>query len=206
MSVAATGAVTPMEDFVAVKIAVIGAGNIGGTLGRKWALAGHDVVYGVRSPDGDGRASIEGAAAGAEVVVLAVPGGAAKDVVRTLGAALAGKVVVDATNDVAGSGKLHALDELHEEAMPVRAFNTLGWECFADPVVGGQQASLFYGAEDGKPREVAEQLIRDVGLEPVWVGGVESFDVVDSVTRLWFTLVVQRKLGRRLAFKVLRDG
>lgn len=52
----------------------------------------------------------------------------------------------------------------------------------------------------------AEALIRDVGLEPVWLGGVEAFDVADGVTRLWFTLALQRKLGRRLAFKVLRDA
>ena len=36
-------------------------------------------------------------------------------------------------------------------------------------------------------------------------GGVDEFDVVDSVTQLWFTLVFKRQLGRRLAFKVLRD-
>jgi predicted dinucleotide-binding enzyme len=189
-----------------VRIGVIGAGNIGGTLGRKWAEAGHDVVYGVRNPVEAGQASVVDAAAGAEVVVLAVPGAAAKDVLRSLGTALAGKVVIDATNDTTSSGKLHALDELTEGAQPVRAFNTLGWECFADPVVGGQRADLLFGAEDGEPRETAERLIRDVGLEPVWLGGVETFDLVDSVTRIWFDLVFQRKLGRRLAFKVLRDA
>ena len=85
----------------------------------------------------------------------------------------------------------------------MRAFNTLGWENFAEPVVAGVRCDLLYGAEDGVAREVAERLIRDVGLEPVWVGGPESFDVVDGVTRLWFTLAFQRRLGRRLAFKVL---
>jgi hypothetical protein len=38
----------------------------------------------------------------------------------------------------------------------------------------------------------------------VWLGGVETFDLVDALTRLWFTLAFQRKLGRRLAFKMLR--
>jgi len=73
-------------------------------------------------------------------------------------------------------------------------------------VVGGVTADLVYAAEEGVARYTAERLIRDVGLEPVWVGGVDAFDVVDSVTRLWFTLAFQRKLGRRLAFKVLRDS
>jgi 8-hydroxy-5-deazaflavin:NADPH oxidoreductase len=185
-----------------MRIAVIGAGNIGRTLGAKWAAAGHEVVYGVRNPAGAGQASVSDAVTGTEVVLIAVPGTAAKDVLAALGPALVGKVVVDASNDVQG-GKLHALDDLPEGAHPVRAFNTLGWENFADPVVAGVQADLFYAAEDGRPREVAERLIRDVGLEPVWLGGVEALELVDSVTRLWFTLAFQRGLGRRLAFKVL---
>ncbi len=187
-----------------MRIAVVGAGNIGRTLGGKWTDAGHEVVYGVRRPGDPGTASVEAAAAEAEVVVLAIPGAAAKGVVASLGGALAGKVVVDATNDVQGTGKLHALDELADGAHPVRAFNTLGWENFADPVIDGLTVDLLYAAEEGVAKDAAETLIRDVGLEPVWVGGVDAFDVVDSVTRLWFTLALQRGLGRRLAFKVLR--
>jgi predicted dinucleotide-binding enzyme len=186
-----------------MKIAVIGAGNIGRTLGGKWAAAGHEVVYGVRSPGAPGTAAIADAAAGAEVVVLAVPGGAAKDVVASLGGALAGKVVIDATNDIQGGGKLHALDELADGAHPVRAFNTLGWENFADPVFDGVTADLFYAAEEGTGKDVAAELIADIGLQPVWLGGLDAFDLVDSLTRLWFTLAFQRKLGRRLAFKML---
>jgi 8-hydroxy-5-deazaflavin:NADPH oxidoreductase len=186
-----------------MKIAVIGAGNIGGTLGGKWAAAGHEVVYGVRSPGAPGTAAVADAVDGAEVVVLAIPGAAAKDVLSSLAAALAGKVVIDATNDIQGAGKLHALDELADGAHPVRAFNTLGWENYADPVFDGVAADLFYAAEEGHTKEVADRLISDIGLEPVWLGGVDAFDVVDSLTRLWFQLAFQRKLGRRLAFKML---
>jgi 8-hydroxy-5-deazaflavin:NADPH oxidoreductase len=189
-----------------MKIAVIGAGRIGRTLGGAWAAAGHDVVYGVRSPAEPGERSVEAAVPEADVVVLAVPGGVARDVVGRLGTALAGKVVVDATNDVAGGGELNALGALPDEAEPVRAFNTIGWECMADPIVGGQQADMLYAAEPGRPKDVAERLISDVGLRPVYVGGADAFGVVDSVTRLWFTLVFQRGLGRRLAFKVLVDA
>ena len=188
-----------------MKIAVIGAGNIGGTLGRKWTAAGHEVVYGVRLPGAPGTASPSDAVSGAEVVVLAVPGAAAKELVASLGDALAGKVVVDATNDTSGNGALHALDGLPAGALPVRAFNTLGWENFADPVFDGVTADLFYAAEDGQAKDTAERLIADVGLEPVWVGGLEALPVVDSLTRLWFVLVFQRKLGRRLALKLLVD-
>ena len=111
--------------------------------------------------------------------------------------------MIDATNDVQGAGKLHALEELTDGAHPARAFNTLGWENFADPVLNGVQADLFYAAEEGHAREVADRLITGVGLRPVWLGGVEAFDLVDSLTRLWFTLALQRGHGRRLAFKML---
>ena len=188
-----------------MRIAVIGAGNIGGTLGSKWTQAGHEVVYGVRHPTGSDQTTPDQAVVDAEVVVLAVPGGAAKQVIGSLGDALEGKVVVDATNDVEGAGKLHALDEIPDSALPVRAFSTLGWECFADPIIGGQQADLIYAAEEGRATDVAEQLIRDVGLQPVWLGGVEAFDTVDALTRLWFTLALRRGLGRHLALKVLHD-
>jgi len=190
-----------------VQIAVIGAGRIGRTLGEKWAAAGHTVVYGVRAAEGADERPVREAADGADVIVLAVPGNAAMDVIESLGPTLAGRVVIDATNDVAapGSGTLRARATLAQGADPVRAFNTLGWENFADPIVGGVPADLLFGAEEGRGKDVAEQLIRDMGLEPVWVGGVDEFDVVDSVTQLWFTLVFKRQLGRRLAFKVLRD-
>lgn len=188
-----------------MRIAVIGAGNIGGTLGWKWAQAGHDVVYGVRHSTGTDQTTPDQAVVDAEVIVLAVPGTAAKDVVGSLGEALNGKVVIDATNDIESSGKLHALDEIADGALPVRAFNTLGWECFADPIIGGQRADLLYAAKEGRATDVAEQLIRDVGLEPVWLGGVEAFDTVDSLTRVWFTLALRRGLGRHLALKVLHD-
>jgi predicted dinucleotide-binding enzyme len=193
------------ESRDAMRIAVIGAGKIGRTLGAKWADAGHQVVYGVRRPSEPGTAAVADAVADAEVVVLAVPGAVAKGLVSSLREDLAGKVVIDATNDVVGSGTLHALAELGDAAHPVRAFNTLGWEIFADPIVGGVTADLLYAAEEGAAKDTAETLIRDVGLEPVWLGGVDAFDIVDSVTFLWFTLALQRKLGRRLAFKVLRE-
>jgi len=202
----APGSIEAAEPIDAMRIAVIGVGNIGRTLGAKWAAAGHEVVFGVRFPGAPDTVSVADAVARAEVVALAIPGAAAKDVLATLGQALAGKVVIDATNDVEGAGKLHALDELADGAHPVRAFNTLGWENFADPVFDGVTADLCYAAEEGHGKEVADRLIADVGLRPVWLGGIEAFDLVDSLTRLWFTLAFSRKLGRRLAFKMLTGG
>jgi predicted dinucleotide-binding enzyme len=92
-----------------------------------------------------------------------------------------------------------------------RAFNSLGWENFADPLFNGVQADLFYagpedssaGDSEGGARATVERLIADVGLHPVYVGGPEQAGVVDGVASLWFALALGQRQGRRLAFKVL---
>ena len=74
------------------------------------------------------------------------------------------------------------------------AFNTLGWENFAEPDHDGETADLFYcGADDGLGRGVVEGLIRDVGLGPVYVGGLDQADVLDGVLRLWFAVAIGQR-------------
>src|SRR5579862_2087067 len=142
-----------------MKIAVIGTGNIGGTLGRRWLAAGHDVVYGSRAgagqgPGGGAQLPVADAIAGAEVVVLALPGGAAAGVVAANGAALDGKIVIDAVNRMREPEVNYrtAIAAAAPTARYARAFNTLGWENFADPVPG---TALFFAA-DPAARPAAE--------------------------------------------------
>ena len=184
-------------------IAVIGSGNIGSTIGEAWRHAGHEVVYASRSPQPPETVSIADAIAGAEVVLLAIPGGGVPDLLAEHGAALDGRLVIDATNDI-GGGRLSHADAYASApgARFARAFNTLGFELFADPSIGGQTADLFWcGPEDGG----VEQLVADVGLRPIRVGDIDAIDVVDGAARLWLTLVFRQGHPRRLAFKMLTD-
>jgi len=185
------------------RIAVIGSGNIGGTIGEKWRQAGHDVAFASRSPEPSRTVGIADAIADAEVVLIAVPGGAVPDLLAEHGAALDGRVVIDATNDIGGERLHHA--EAYAQAPGarfVRAFNTLGFELFAEPRIGGTVADLFWcGPEDAG----VEALIEDVGLRPVRVGAIDAIDVVDGAGRLWLTLVFRGGHPRRLAFKMLTD-
>lgn len=198
-----------------MQVAIIGAGNIGGTLARRLAAAGHRVSLGVRTP-GDPKLAdlaaggairvtgLEAAAGGADAVVLAVPGGAAAEVVAALGERLAGSVVVDATNAV-GAPVANARQVI-AAAVPgaryVRAFNSLGWESIADPDYGGLAADGFYAADEAADA-TARELISAVGLNPVRVGGAGQAEVVDGVMRLWFALAFGQKRGRGLVVKVL---
>ena len=126
------------------RIAVIGGGTIGGTIGEKWRAAGHDVVFTSRSPEPPRTVAVADAIAGAEVVLLAVPGSAVPGVLAEHGEALDGRLVIDATNDI-GEARLSHVEAYASApgARFARAFNTLGFETFAEPEVGGEVADLF---------------------------------------------------------------
>ena len=190
-----------------MKIAVIGTGRIGGTLGQRWRAAGHEVVYGSRAGPGTGPGgapamAVGDALTGAEAVLLAVPARAVGEVVAANGAALAGKVVIDATNNIGATevDSRAAIAAAAPDARYVRAFNTLGWENFADPPPG---AVLFFAADPGA-RPVAEQLITAVGLEPVCAGDANATGTVDALLGLWFTLVKHNGGNRRVALRITR--
>jgi predicted dinucleotide-binding enzyme len=189
-----------------MRIAVIGKGKIGGTLGSKWRAAGHDVVYGSRDGSGEGPGGaparpIVDALNDADVVLLAVPGQAVPDVVREQGALLAGRVVIDAVNRM-GAPEFDSralIADAAPTARYVRAFNSLGWENFADPAPG---ANLFFAA-DPEARAVAEELISAVGLEPAFVGDATATATVDALLPLWFALVRENGGNRKLALRIV---
>jgi predicted dinucleotide-binding enzyme len=189
-----------------MKIAIIGTGRVGGTLGGRWRAAGHEVVYGSRAGSGAGPGGaplmpVRDALAGADVVVLAVPGGAVGDVVTANGDALAGTVVIDAVNRI-GEPEVNSraiVAAAAPDARYVRAFNTLGWENFADPPPG---TALFFAADPG--RRAAEELITAVGLEPVFAGPADASGIVDALLPLWFALVKHNGGNRRVALSIVR--
>ena len=190
-----------------MRIAVIGTGNIGGTLGGRWRTAGQDVVYGGRNPGGTGPGgapvlAMADAVSSADVVLLAVPGKAVPEVVGALGGALDGKVVIDAANRMGEpeANSQATITAAAPGARYARAFNTLGWENFADPLPG---TDLFF-ASDPQARGTVEELISALGLGPVYVGGADAVRAVDSLLGLWFALMQQNGGNRKLAFRLVR--
>ena len=165
-----------------MKLAIIGAGIIGTTIGRRWTQSGHEVIYGARDPDGeryrDLRAEssvlpLSEALGTADAILIATPGDAIENLLDTQADHLNGRLLMDATNRMGGD-RLHQIalfEERVSTARVYRAFNTLGWENFAEP---------------------------DFGSE-----GAAGADLLDGLTRLWFTLAFQRGHGRKLAFRTL---
>lgn len=202
-------------------VAVIGAGNVGSALAAAWAVAGRPVLLGARGPASSSAIAlgarlgitplpIASAIDGAAVVVLAVPGAAVGEVIDANSAGLAGKVVIDATNDLrrghasAGLGSLPVLARQVSTAAGYRAFNSVGWENIEHPRFGTTVADLLYAGPDTGHRGLVEALIADVGFRPIYVGdGADAHQAVDSLATLWFALAFGQGRGRRLALRLL---
>jgi predicted dinucleotide-binding enzyme len=170
-----------------MRITVIGRGNVGGGLARRWRDAGHDVQELGR----DG-----GDASGADVLLVAVPG---LEIANALDGVtgIQGKVTIDATNALRGRN-----EDFESNAHEVRSivggptaksFN-LNFANIYDEV-GSQRVrpSNLYCAEDGA-RETTEQLIRDAGYDPVDAGGLELARMLEDHLELLFA-VNQAGLG-----------
>lgn len=189
-----------------MRITIVGAGNVGGTLGGRWATAGHDVRYAGR---GDITQSVEGA----DVVVLATPWGAMTQIALQLGD-LAGTVLVDATNPIgpeftldrgpAGESGAERLAALVPGARVVKAFNTIGFNVMADPGFPGGGATLCYCGDDPAAKRQVHQLAAELGFEPVDAGPLVQARLLEPLALLWITLALKQGLGREIAFRLMR--
>jgi 8-hydroxy-5-deazaflavin:NADPH oxidoreductase len=206
-----------------MRVAVLGSGNVGQALGLGWTKAGHEVAFGSRSPDDEkakalvekagGKVQVfphEDAARAADVVVLALPFGALEEALKPLAAALAGKVLIDATNPVRAplpegiASGAEAVASWVPGARVVKAFNTTGAETMAEPRFGELRASMLLCGDDAQAREVAKGLARDLGFDDVDAGALSRASLLEGLARLWITLAMQEGHGRGIAFSLLR--
>ena len=208
-----------------MKIAVLGAGNVGGGLGKLWAGRGHEVRFGVPDPGSEkikvllagtgGRAkagSNQEAARASEVVVLSVPWPASEQAIRDCGE-LKAKVVIDCTNplrpDLQGLvvGQTTSAAEqvaAWSGAKVVKAFNTIGAGDYGNAEFAGTRADGFYCGDDAASKAKVKPLIADIGLNPVDVGPLRNARLLESLAMLWIDLAVNQKWGTNHAFKLLR--
>ena len=191
-----------------MQVAIIGTGFIATTLGRALSEAGHTVVYGSRHPESEDTAaggasvsSVADALSGAEAVILALPGAAVPDLAAQHGDALAGTLVIDATNRM-GADVVNARASLPSTVRYARAFNTLGGENMADPVFDGERADMFFSAPEAD-RATVETIIEGVGLRPIYVGEDQEA-IIDALFQLWLALAMKQGRGRRLALRLLQ--
>jgi hypothetical protein len=155
---------------------------------------------------GNGRIdTITNAIGFAEIILMAIPYDAVAAVASAHAAALAGKIIIDATNKFGAPvvNNLKTIQQAAPTAVLFRAFNALGWEIFANPQIDGIQVDHFYCGPDGEQRPFVDQLIAAVGVRPIWVGGLEAAPLIDGLGSLWAALAIRQGRGRGIAFKLL---
>ena len=207
-------------------IAIIGAGKVGTTLGRRWAATGNQVLYGVRHPPaGDARqpdaadpttVPIPVAVAAAETVVLTVPWAAVPDALASCGD-LHGKLLIDCTNPIgpgftatstgANSGA-ELVASLAPGARVVKAFNTLGTGMLGDladltPTLPNPVATFICG-DDDPAKTTVSTLGAQLGFEVIDAGPLAAAVMVEALALLWINLAYKQGLGPDFAFGLVR--
>lgn len=208
-----------------MKIAVLGTGNVGGTLGRRWAEAGHSVCFGSRDPASEKvqkllatapaatACTLKEAAAKSDVILLATPWNTAEATLASLGD-ISGKVVIDCINPLneTFSGLTHghstSAAELVASWVPtarvVKAFNTVGAKVMANPQFGDHPATLFYCGDDAAAKQIVHQLASDLGFEAVDAGTLAQARYLEPLAMLYIHLAVRGGWGSNTAFKIMK--
>lgn len=212
-----------------MKIAIIGAGNVGGTLGTAWAQkAGHEILFGVRNPaaekaqaivaklSGKARAATPAeAAASADFIVLTTPWPQAEAAVRSLGN-VSGKIVLDATNPLAmgpdGLGleighSISAGEKVQGWAAGASIFktlNTTGFGNMAEPVYHGVKSVMFVAGDDAANKPKVIDLVASLGFDVIDAGPLRNARLLEAHAMLWIELALKRGLGRDWAFARLK--
>jgi NADPH-dependent F420 reductase len=204
-----------------MKIALIGAGNVGRSLAGSIARAGHDLVISSNDPaDAQATATSTGAHAAAsnaeavsrsDVVILAVPTANVVNVAKELGAALDGKVVVDVSNrptpDPSGALQMLSIAEELQAAIPkahvVKAFNTAFASRQAHPAVEGLSVDGYVASDDDAARATVLDLVESIGFTPIDAGPLAVARTLEGMAWLHISLQLRNGLPWQSGWKLV---
>jgi 8-hydroxy-5-deazaflavin:NADPH oxidoreductase len=206
-----------------MKIGIVGAGHVGGTVGRLLHRAGHEVCFATRHPDqvqplveelGE-RASAgtsEQAARFGEVILISVPLRAIPEVARAIAPLAVNKVVLETTNPyVQRDGEAAQAAERHPAgssgwvgshfpgARVVKAFNSVNYKTLqAEANRGEDRIGIPVAGDDPEAVATAERLVRDAGFTPVAIGGLAEGKRVQPGSPVYNTGMRASELARAL--------
>jgi predicted dinucleotide-binding enzyme len=207
---------------VFMRIAIIGAGSVGATLGRAWIKHGEDVIWGLRNPADpkytalpkDRLKAPTEAVKDAEIMVIATPWSATEEAVKSLGS-LAGKVVIDCTNPL-GMG----LDGLQlvlgfntsageqvaswaPGAFVFKTLNTTGAGNMAKAADYSVKPVMLVAGDDAGRKPVVMELVGKLGFEPVDAGPLKNARLLEPFAMVWIDQAMKRGRGRDFAFALV---
>lgn len=204
-----------------MKIAIIGTGNVGMALAKKWKSSGHEIYLGVRNiADFKGKETLEDpdiniqlipeAVNNASVILLATPATSTIEVVKSLGNT-SGKTIIDAMNIIMGKGPegyLNTTDAVlanTETRDVVKSFNTTGFNNMADTIYNDTALDMFVAGDSEAAKSIAIELSEDAGFESCYdVGGNDKFTLMEQFAWFWINLAMFQGQGREIGFKLLK--
>ena len=204
-----------------MKIAIIGAGNVGGALAKQWAKAGHEIFLGLRDLNSSDAKelekfsskissySISDAINSAEVVLLATPPDAAVALTKQ-NPPLKNKIIIDASNSIFKKPEPYktAFEGIKKETgceHVVKCFNSTGFENMENPKYGNVAIDMFSAGSSEKAKEIARKLSLDAGFAECYdFGGDDKVELLQQFAFSWINLAIIQKQGRNIAFKVLK--
>lgn len=204
-----------------MRIAIVGTGNVGRSLGEALSKS-NDVVYGSRRPDeaksrmGNANvASIDEAAKNADMIILAVPFGAAKEAIHEMHGAEEGKIIVDVSNPLDKNFKWakgfseSAAEEIAKhakDAKVVKAFNTIFAENMKTGQVGNEKLTTFIAGDDEDAKAKVMDLARSINMEPIDVGALDKARYIEPAGLLLIELGYGKKLGTGIGINLVKSS
>jgi len=200
-----------------MRIAILGAGNVGGALGTALSAVGHEVVFGVRDPEsartqaalaaanGTTATSPEAAVVGADVIAFALRWEAVPGIVERL-PALDGRIVIDAMNRFGGDASRSTTQDLGDllpGARLAKAFNTIGFENLASARTRQMPAAMFVAGDDPDAKRIALYLARELGFEACDAGPLANTKPLEEMVKVW--LALSQQYGRGVGFSISTD-
>ena len=187
-----------------MKIAIIGAGNVGKALGAALTPKGYSVVYGTRDPADEERSAktVDEALQRADAVILATPWIATESLVCEFAEELAGKIVIDATNPINPSltrlavgfdtSGAELLQSQARKAKFYKAFNSTGVSVIARPRFPEGKAVMFVAGPGGTDKQTVLRIVADVGFEAIDAGELKAARLLEPLAMLWVQLALKQ--------------
>lgn len=211
-----------------MKIAILGAGSVGATLGKRFIEAGHEVYFGVRSPESENNrqlvsqmgsntkmGTVKQACQDTDIIVLATPWSATESAIKEV-SDINGKIIIDCTNPLkydenglalemgfnTSGGELVA--QWAKGAKVVKTFNQTGYANMLEPHYGQERTVMFVCGDDPSSVETVRQLADSIGFEAIMAGNLAVSRLLEPFAMLWIHLAMKTDFKRDFAFVLKR--
>jgi predicted dinucleotide-binding enzyme len=192
-----------------MKIAIVGKGHVGTSLGKGMERAGHQVRYGHRDPE----ETVQAAVNWGELIIMAVPYGEVKNTVKEIGSGADGKVLIDVTNpldpnmDLAigfSTSNAEEVQKMLPKARVIKAFNTVFAPNQSIGRVGQSQLTAFIAGDNADAKNTVLKITAAMGYDPVDVGPLKCARYLEPMGILIIGMAFKLGMGTNIGYKLVK--